>query len=97
MSIKVQSRDYKDPLHSEIQSLLDAISNFEYVLPSASVFKMSDINKKVPIYLDLKESRVEKYEMTWQELNDRIKDLEYEQRCLLDGLYKTEEEAIRCE
>lgn len=97
MSIKVQSRDYKDPLHSEIQSLLDAISNFEYVLPSASVFKMSDINKKVPIYLDLKESRVEKYEMTWQELNDRIKELEYEQRCLLDGLYKTEEEAIRCE
>jgi len=78
MSIVCTPRDFTKPLNKDIQKLLDDISDFEFTTPDGNIFRISDINKNVPIYLDLKETRVEEHEIIWQELCDRLHSLEKE-------------------
>lgn len=74
-SIIIQPRDFKEKLHPQIQKLLNDISNFVFTTPGGLVFNMSNINAKVPIYLDLEEKRQREYRMTWQDLNHLIDEL----------------------
>ena len=92
MSITLLNRDYTEPLDQDIQKLLDDISDFEFKTPDGLFFKMSDINKKVPIYLDLYKSRPESYEIKWKDLNNRIAKLEKEFDWLNREMDKTSEE-----
>ena len=92
MSITLLNRDFTDPLDQDIQKLLDNISDFEFITPDGLFFKMSDINKKVPIYLDLYKSRPESYEIKWKDLNNRIAKLEKEFDWLNREMDKTSEE-----
>ena len=87
MSIVCTPRDYTKHLNKDIQKLLDDISDFVFTTPDGQVFKMSDINKNVPIYLDLKETRIEEHEITWQELCDRLDSLEKEYTHLKEMSY----------
>lgn len=57
MSITLIARDFQQQINSSIQDLLDDIADFEFITPNGLLFKMSDINKRVPIYLDNEKSR----------------------------------------
>lgn len=92
MSIKLQNRDYTDPLNQEIQNLLNSISDFEFTMPNGLVFKMSDVNEKVPVYLDKSESRPEEHKITWKDLNNRIDELEDECEWLMVNQNKTDDD-----
>ena len=76
MSITLINRDYQQPVDPSIQQLLDDISDFEFITPNGLLFKMSDINKTVPIYLDNERRRIEKCEVTRGELVSAIDRLE---------------------
>ena len=97
MSITLINRDYQQKVDSSIQKLLDDISGFEFITPNGLLFKMSDINRTVPIYLDNEKSRIEENEMTWRELNSSIDRLEYEKEYLKNKENRTREESQRFE
>lgn len=97
MSITIQQRDFTESLHSKIQKLLDAISNFEFTLPNGLVFKISDINQNVPVYMDTSKTRMEECEMKWGELLEKINQLEREQQQLEHKRNRTREESDRYE
>jgi len=97
MSITLINRDFQQKIDSSIQKLLDDIANFEFITPNGLLFKMSDINKRVPVYLDNKKSRVEEREMTWAELNRTIDRLEKEKEYLRNKKDRTHEESNRYE
>ncbi len=97
MSIIVQRREFTEPLNSEIQELLDAISDFEFTLSNGLVFKISDINQNVPVYMDKSEAREEKCKITWGKLQERIDQLKREQQYLQHKEDKTSEEKDRFE
>ncbi|MBO7647067.1 MAG: leucine-rich repeat domain-containing protein [Bacteroidales bacterium] len=97
MSIVYTPRDYTKPLHKDILQLLDSISDFEFTTPDGQVFKMSDINRNVPVYLDKSKIRVEECEMTWKELQSTIDKLEREHQYLKQKKYRSKEETDRFE
>ena len=97
MSITLINRDFQRKIDSSIQKLLDVISDFEFITPNGLLFKMSDINKRVPVYLDNKKSRVEESEMTWEELNSFLDKLENEMEYLENKKNRTHEESNRYE
>lgn len=97
MSISLINRDYRQKVDSSIQKLLDDISDFEFITPNGLLFKMSDINKTIPIYLDCEKSRIEESEMDWEELISTIGRLEHEKEFLKNKEKRTYEELQRHE
>lgn len=97
MSIDLINRDFQQQIDSSIQKLLDDIADFEFITPNGLLFKMSDINKKVPVYLDNEKIRIEESDMTWEELIKTIDRMEHEKAFLEHKKNRTHEESNRYE